>query len=130
VIVKIAKTAQPVGFCPYRSQQDVRVGITGFLIDTQNIRRLWVANKMRVKGLSVAGDTLESVQVGLKKIRSGAHLGENNKAFETGRHDLLHQIGFARRRLIGCHTAFHREVAHKMRMHPLILEVLQKLPKP
>jgi hypothetical protein len=59
------------------------------LINTQDICRFWVADEMRIERFAMTANARESVQVGFQEIRPGPHLGEDDKAVESRRHNLF-----------------------------------------
>ena len=128
VIVEVAKSSERPAFAFDRIKEPHRVRFPTLKIDPQNLGGVGIANEMRIERFTMATQPPKCVEVGLEEIRARPHLGEDDEVVEI-RHGLAHQIGLAglRARVLRC--GVDGEIAHEIGVHPLVLEVLQKLTK-
>ena len=96
---------------------------------SQKTRAVGIGDEMRVERLAVARNPVKGVKVCFQKIGPCPHFGKDDKVIELWHRLLSYQIGSARRRLGGFMTQGHRKITHQIGVHPLVLEVLQKLAK-
>ena len=104
------------------------IGFASAKIKPEYLGRIGIADEMGIERLTMALQPPKCIEVGLEEIRAGPHLGENDEVVKAC-HDLAHQIWSARFGARVLRGGIDGKIAHEIGVHPLVLEVLQKLTK-